>query len=67
MAMWLLITSVYGVPLLIHLAFALPALYFLRRRHLDDTALAVWCLMIVAVPVLGAVAVATTQPGMRRP
>jgi hypothetical protein len=64
MGMWLvLVLSAYGVPLLIYFAFTLPALYYLRRRDLDETARAVWSLAIVAVPVMGAVAFVVMQPG----
>ena len=58
--------SVYGVPLLLYLAFAVPALFSLRSRDLDETCRAVWSLAIVAVPVMGAVAFATMQPGGHR-
>jgi len=55
--------SFYAVPFLIYLAFALPARLYLRRRHLDETSRAVWSLAIIAVPIMGAVAFATMQPG----
>jgi hypothetical protein len=64
MGMWFMfVLSVYGVPLLFYLAFTLPALYYLRRRDLDETSRAVWSLAIVAVPVMGAVAFVVMQPG----
>ena len=65
--MWpVVLVAAYGLPLLIYLAFAVPALYFLRTRDLDDTAQAVWALAPVAVPVMGAVAYAAIAPGSRR-
>lgn len=65
--MWFLVMlSGWGIPFIIYLAFALPALYYLRKRELDDTARAVWSLVIVGVPVMGAVAFAAMQPGTRR-
>jgi hypothetical protein len=68
MGMWFqVMLSMYGVPLLVYLAFALPSLYYLRRRDLDETSRAVWSLIIVAVPVMGAVAFAAMRPGMRQP
>jgi hypothetical protein len=57
-AWFLIMLSFYGLPLLIYLAFAVPALYYLRERDLDDAARAVWALAIVAVPVMGAIAFA---------
>jgi hypothetical protein len=64
--MWFLVMlSAWVIPLIIYLAFALPALYYLRKRELDETARAVWSLVIVGVPVMGAVAFATMQPGSR--
>ena len=59
------IVAVYGIPVLIYLAFTLPALFHLRRRHLDETSRAVWSLAIVAVPIMGPVAFATMNPGAR--
>ena len=59
--------SIYGGPLLVYRAFALPSLYYLRVRDLDETSRAVWSLIIVAVPVMGAVAFAAMRPGMRQP
>jgi hypothetical protein len=65
--MWFIaLLSTVGVPLVIYLLFAVPALYYLRTRYLDDTARAVWAFAIIAVPVMGAVAFATLQPGIRR-
>jgi len=64
--MWLFILSVYAVPLVLYLAFAAPALYFLRQRTLDDVTRAIWSLTIVAVPIMGAVAFAAIGPGVDR-
>jgi hypothetical protein len=60
---WSLLLGMYGLPLLVYLAFALPALYYLKQRDLDDMARAVWALTIVAVPVMGTVAFALVKPG----
>ena len=63
---WLTVAlSAYGIPLLVYLAFAVPALFHARTRHLDETSRAVWALAIVAVPIMGAVAFAVMQPGLR--
>ena len=55
-----------GFPLLVYLAFALPALFHLRRREMDDTSRAVWALAIIAIPIMGAVAFVIMQPGQPR-
>jgi hypothetical protein len=47
----------------IYLMFAVPALFFLRSRVLDETARAVWALLIVTIPIMGCVAFAVLQPG----
>ena len=66
MATWFgVFAAVYGIPILIYLAFAIPALLALRGRALDATATAVWALTIVAVPVMGAAAFAFLGPGIR--
>ncbi len=54
----------FGVPLLVYLAFALPPLYFLRQRDLDETTRAVWALAVTGVPIMGAVAFAIVRPGV---
>lgn len=65
--MWFIaLLSTVGVPVVIYLLFAVPALYYLRARYLDDTARAMWALLIIAVPIMGVVAFATLQPGVRR-
>ena len=60
------VLAMYGIPFLIYLAFAVPALLFLRRRALDETSRAVWALAIIAVPITGPVAFATIDPGSRQ-
>jgi len=66
MATWFgLFVAVYGVPILMYLAFAVPALLALRSRALDDTPTAIWALTIVAIPVMGAAAFAFLGPGIR--
>lgn len=57
--------SVYAVPVLVYLGFALPALYYLRNCEMDETSRAVWSLTVIAVPVMGAVAFAAMRPGGR--
>jgi len=42
---------------------SLVALYTLRRRHLNGTNQALWALLIVAIPVLGALAFFVIKPG----
>jgi len=46
--------------------FALLALLALRGRGLAGTALAIWVLIIVAVPVLGPLAYFILRPGDRQ-
>lgn len=60
-----MLVNVYALPLLVYVAFALPALYFLRQRDIDETSRALWVLAILAVPVMGAVAFAVVKPGTR--
>lgn len=67
MGTWLLFAlSIYAVPLMIYLAFAMPALVFLRARMMDEVSRAIWALAIVAVPVMRAVAFALQRPGVDR-
>ena len=63
---FLMLLTAYAVPILLYFAFALPALYFLRQRQVDDVSRAIWALTIVAVPVMGAVAFAAMGPGAER-
>jgi hypothetical protein len=49
-------------PLLVWLLLSLLALFSLRGRALAGTALALWVLIIVAVPFLGALAVWIVRP-----
>jgi hypothetical protein len=66
MGMWpTIMLSAYAVPILVYLAFALPALYQLRNREMDETSRAVWALAVIAVPVMGAVAFAAVGQGNR--
>ena len=62
----MILTLMGGFPLLVYLGFALPALYHLRRREMDDTSRAVWTVAIIAVPIMGAVAFVIMQPGQPR-
>lgn len=56
---------IYALPIIIYLAFSVPALFYLRKRELDETSRAVWALAIIAVPIMGAVAFTAMQPGER--
>jgi drug/metabolite transporter (DMT)-like permease len=47
----------------VYLMFAVPALFFLRTRNLDETSKAVWALLVVTIPIMGCVAFAVLQPG----
>jgi hypothetical protein len=66
MEMIIVLLMMWGFPLLGYLAFALPALFYLRRREMDDTSRAVWTLAIIAIPIMGAVAFVIMQPGQQR-
>lgn len=55
----------FFAPALIYVAFAGPALWALRSRDLDERARALWALLIVVVPVMGAMAFAIVAPGVR--
>lgn len=66
MEMILVLLLMWGFPLLVYLAFALPALFHLRGREMDDTSRAVWALAIIAIPIMGAVAFVIMQPGQPR-
>jgi hypothetical protein len=57
-----------GLPLLfiaIWFLLALAALRQLRQRPLSDVAQAVWAVLIVGVPLLGAAAFFIVQPGLK--
>lgn len=41
---------------LVWIAVSIPALLMLRKRHLGEVALALWAILIVMVPILGAIA-----------
>ena len=47
------------------LALGILALHSLRRRRLPPTAQAIWVLLIVVIPLLGALAFWVVQPGGR--
>ncbi len=49
------------------LLLSLLALFGLRGRSLDQTTQALWALLILAVPLLGALAFWIVQPGTGRP
>jgi hypothetical protein len=59
------IVAVYGIPIVVYLVFAIPALVALRTRELGETATALWALTILAVPVMGPVAFAFLAPGVK--
>ena len=46
---------------------SLVALFALRRKHLKGTNQALWVLMIVAIPVLGALALFIIKPNESNP
>jgi hypothetical protein len=46
---------------------SVAALRGLRRRRLDDLPLALWALLVSAVPLLGAIAFWMLKPGVERP
>lgn len=57
-----------GIPfifIVIWFMLALAALRQLRQRPLSDVAQAVWAVLIVGVPVLGAAAFFIVQPGLK--
>ena len=51
--------------LLFYLAFVVPCLLALRSRALDDGSKALWALVIVSAPVMGALAFVVLRPGKR--
>lgn len=59
----LILLVVYGAPLLIYLMCVIPALRELKRRTLDDASRAVWVLVIIAIPIMGALAFWIMEPG----
>ncbi|MBA2259269.1 MAG: PLDc N-terminal domain-containing protein [Acidobacteria bacterium] len=66
MEMIMVLGVFWGVPLLIYLLCAIPALRELKGRGLDETSRAVWALAIVAIPIMGALAFWIMQPGEQR-
>ena len=54
------------IPILIYALFTIPALVWLGRRGLDEVAQAIWALIVVSVPVMGAVALILVSPGAPR-
>jgi hypothetical protein len=51
--------------LLFYLAFTMPCLLALRSRALDDGAKALWALVLVSAPLMGAIAFVVLRPGTR--
>ncbi len=51
--------------LLFYVAFAVPCLLALRTRALDEASKALWALVIVSAPVMGALAFVLLRPGTR--
>ncbi len=49
------------------LVLAVVALTRLRRCQLDDTARVLWVIVILLIPLLGAVAFSIVRPGKPRP
>jgi hypothetical protein len=61
---------VQAVNVLILAAWLLPvilALMSLRRRQLDEVARVLWVVLVVLVPLVGALASLIVQPGRPRP
>jgi hypothetical protein len=63
----LMIIAVNLVIVLLWPGLALLALFSLRRQGLTGTVLALWVLIIVAVPFLGALAFLIVRPGIAPP
>lgn len=55
--------SVLATLPFLHIALAILALRWLRNRKIEEVAQAIWVLIIVAIPILGSVALAIVQPG----
>ena len=55
-----------AIPILIYALFAIPSLAWLGRRRLDQLPQAVWALIVVSVPIMGAVALVLVSPGEPR-
>ncbi len=49
--------------ILLYLIFAIPALFWLRSRRVEETAQALWALIVLLFPVIGAVALVLLTPG----
>ena len=72
--MWLYVLFNYAVAMLVPLtvlvawaALGLIALLHLRRSRLDEQTRVLWVLVVVLVPVAGAVASLIVRPGEPRP
>jgi len=52
--------------MLIYAVFVVPALIYLSRRRLDQVSQAMWALIVVSVPIMGAVALVLVSPGEPR-
>lgn len=57
---------VFLIPILIYALFAIPALVWLGRRRLDQLPQAIWALIVVSVPIMGAIALVLVNPGEPR-
>lgn len=58
--------QVFILPLLIHALFAIPALVWLGRRRIEQLPQAIWALIVVSIPIMGAVALVLVKPGEPR-
>lgn len=58
---------VFLIPILIYALFAVPALVWLSRKRLDQLPQAIWALIVISVPVMGAIALVLVNPGEPRP
>ena len=61
----LLLTELFFIPLLIWPVLSLLALIALRRSHLESLPQAVWVLIILIIPFLGAIAFWIVDPSRR--
>jgi hypothetical protein len=57
---------VLAFPILFYLLLTVPSLIWLAKRELDPVAQAVWALTVVAVPIMGAIALTIVSPGRPR-
>ena len=54
------------IPIVVYALFAIPALVWLSRRRIDQLTQAVWALVVVSIPIMGAIALVLVRPGELR-